>query len=54
LAGFVLSRMQKIPQVGDSFEYEHHRFTVAEMEGRRIAKVKLERWQAEAVSKTGD
>jgi putative hemolysin len=54
LAGFVLSRMQKIPQVGDSFEYEHHRFTVAEMEGRRIAKVKLERSQAEAVSKTGD
>ena len=54
LAGFVLSRMQKIPQVGDSFEYEHHRFTVAEMEGRRIAKVKLERWQAEPVAKTGD
>lgn len=54
LAGFVLSHMQKIPQVGDGFEYEHHRFTVAEMEGRRIAKVKIERLQPEPVSKTGD
>jgi len=54
LAGFVLSRLQKIPAVGDSFEYEHHRFAVAEMEGRRIAKVKIEKCQPEAIAKTGD
>src|SRR6202142_2088336 len=28
LAGFVLARLQKIPHVGDSFDYEGHRFSV--------------------------
>jgi len=28
LAGFVLARLQKIPRVGDSFDYEGHRFSV--------------------------
>ena len=54
LAGFALSHLQRIPQVGDSFEYEHHRFTIAEMEGRRIAKVKIEKLQPESTAKTGD
>jgi len=43
LAGFVLARMQKIPKVGDEFEYEGHRYTVEEMEGHRIAKVRVEK-----------
>jgi CBS domain containing-hemolysin-like protein len=43
LAGFVLARMQKIPRVGNGFEYEGHRYTVEEMEGHRIAKVKVEK-----------
>jgi CBS domain containing-hemolysin-like protein len=42
LAGFVLSRLQKIPAAGDSFEYQGRRFTVLQMEGHRIARVKLE------------
>jgi CBS domain containing-hemolysin-like protein len=54
LAGFALSQLQRIPQVGDSFEYEHHRFTIAEMEGRRIAKVKIEKLQSEPAGKTGN
>jgi putative hemolysin len=54
LAGFVLSQLQRIPQVGDSFEYENHRFTIAEMEGRRVAKVRIERLQPEPSAKTGD
>jgi CBS domain containing-hemolysin-like protein len=54
LAGFVLSQLQRIPQVGDTFEYEHHRFTIAEMEGRRVAKVKIEKLQPETSAKTGD
>lgn len=42
LAGFMLSRLQKIPTVGDSCYYGGRRFTVEEMEGHRIAKVKVE------------
>jgi CBS domain containing-hemolysin-like protein len=42
LAGFILSRLQKIPQGGESIVFAGRRFTVAEMEGRRIAKVKIE------------
>jgi putative hemolysin len=42
LAGFVMARLGKIPKGGESFEYEGRRFTVLEMEGRRIARVKIE------------
>jgi len=54
LAGFVLAHLQKIPQVGESFDYEGHRFTVEEMEAHRIAKVKIERVQPTTVGKAGD
>jgi putative hemolysin len=52
LAGFVLARLQRIPHIGDTFEYEGHRFTVEEMEGHRIAKVQIEKLPA-AVGKAG-
>jgi putative hemolysin len=42
LAGFVLSRLQKMPGVGDSVEFEGRRYTVTEVEGHRVAKVKIE------------
>ena len=54
LAGFVLARLQKIPSVGDAFDYEDHRFTVEEMEGHRIAKVQIEKLQPKAVGRAGD
>jgi len=59
LAGFVLARLQKIPHVGDSFDYEGHRFTVEEMEGHRIARVRIEKTakvegEAEAAKQGGD
>jgi len=53
LAGFVLARLQRIPNPGDSFEYESHRFTVEEMEAHRIAKVRIEKIQSAAVGKAG-
>ena len=53
LAGFVLARLQKIPQPHDSFDYEGHRFTVEEMEGHRIAKVQIEKLQPAPVGKAG-
>ncbi len=40
LAGFILARLQRIPTLGESFEFEGRRYTVEEMEGHRIAKVK--------------
>ncbi len=42
LAGFVLSRLGFIPQGGESFLHDSYRFTVLEMDGRRIARVKIE------------
>lgn len=42
LAGFVLSKLQRIPEGGESFVFEGRRFTVVEMEGRRVAKVRIE------------
>src|SRR5580692_9457417 len=59
LAGFVLARLQRIPYLGESFEYEGHRYTVEEMEGHRIAKVKIEKLKnvegkAEPAKQAGD
>jgi len=52
----VLSRLQKIPATGDFFDYAGRRFTVVEMGGHRIAKVRIEILQerSQVVSRTGD
>jgi CBS domain containing-hemolysin-like protein len=42
LAGFVLMRLGHIPQPGESIVFEGRRLTVVEMEGRRIAKIRVE------------
>jgi len=42
LGGFVLSRLQRIPQGGEQFDYQGRRFTVLNMDGRRVAAVKIE------------
>ncbi|HYX68777.1 MAG TPA: transporter associated domain-containing protein, partial [Terriglobales bacterium] len=42
LGGFVLSRLQKIPRGGECFDYRGRRFTVLQMDGRRVARVKVE------------
>ena len=54
LGGFVLARLQRIPKVGDSFIYEGNRYTVAEMDGHRIAKVKIEKLETPAMQHAGD
>ncbi len=41
LAGFVLSRLQKMPVGGEAFDYEGRRFVVEKMDGHRIAMVKI-------------
>ncbi len=51
LAGFVLSQLQRIPKSGDTFDFEGRRFTVVELEGRRVAKVSIEVLQDEPAQK---
>ncbi len=54
LAGFILARLQRIPRQGESFDYDGHRYTVQEIEGHRIAKVRIEKLEAKAVAQAGD
>ncbi len=39
LAGFIMTRMSRLPEVADSFEWEGLRFEVADMNGYRIDRV---------------
>jgi len=41
LAGFLLSRLQKMPAGGEAFDYEGRRFIVEKMDGHRIATVRI-------------
>ena len=43
LAGFVLDCLGKIPKGGESFAYEGRIYTVVDMDGLRVAKVKIEK-----------
>ena len=43
VGGFVLDQLGFIPRGGESFEFGQHRFTVVEMDGRRVARVKIQR-----------
>jgi len=43
LAGFILARLQRIPELRDIFEYEGRRYTVEELDGHRIAKVRIDK-----------
>ncbi len=39
--GFVLDNIQKVPEVGDSFDYENFTFEVIKVDGRRAEEIKL-------------
>ncbi len=49
LAGFILARLGVIPKGGENFLFEDWRYTVTEMEGRRVARVKVEKLPATSV-----
>jgi CBS domain containing-hemolysin-like protein len=49
LAGFILARLQRIPNLRDTFDYEGRRYTVEELEAHRIARVRIEK-----IAKTED
>jgi putative hemolysin len=39
LAGFVLARLARIPQIGEHFEWGGLRFEIVDMDGRRIDRI---------------
>jgi putative hemolysin len=43
VGGFVLDQLGFIPRGGESFEFGNFRFTVVEMDGKRVARVKIQR-----------
>ena len=43
VGGFVLDQLGFIPKGGESFDYGNFRFSVVEMDGRRVARVKIQR-----------
>jgi CBS domain containing-hemolysin-like protein len=43
LAGFMLTRLGHIPRPGETTDYDGRRLTVVEMEGRRIAKIRVDK-----------
>jgi len=43
LAGFMLSRLKRIPRGGEWVEENGYKLTIVDMEGRRIVKIKLEK-----------
>ena len=50
IGGFVLNRLGFIPRGGESFEAEGFRFTVMEMEHRRVSRVKIKPLSAQAAN----
>jgi len=46
LAGFVLTRLGTIPKGGESFVFDGARYSVVELEGRRVSKVRIEKLPA--------
>jgi len=50
ISGFLISHLQRIPTVGDSYQAETTKFTIVNMKGRRILKIKAEQVSAPAQS----
>lgn len=41
VGGWVMEQMGKIPEVGDSFEYDNVSVTVTELDGQRVSQIKM-------------
>ena len=53
LAGFLLFRFGEIPAAGQSIENDGRRYTVLELEGNRIARIRIERLPEQAAAEEG-
>jgi CBS domain containing-hemolysin-like protein len=54
VGGFVLDQLGFIPRGGESFEYGNYRFSVVEMDGKRVARVKVQRARPPAGDRPSD
>jgi CBS domain containing-hemolysin-like protein len=54
LAGFLLAQLGHLPDAGESVEYKGRRLIVAEMAGRRIARVRVETIAPEPLTSTNN
>ena len=43
VGGWTAEKLEKVPEVGDSFSLEGHKFTVMEMDGFRVTRIKVEK-----------
>lgn len=41
VSGWIMEKLGKMPELGDTFEYNGHHIYVIEMENRRVAKIKV-------------
>jgi len=39
LGGFMMYKLNRIPKIGDKFEYESYLFEIVDMDGKRVDKV---------------
>jgi putative hemolysin len=39
VAGYIMARLGRVPEVGDACDFEDHRLIVREVEGRRVSRV---------------
>ena len=39
LAGFIIKRLERLPKIGDKFDWENYKFEVVDMDGKRVDRV---------------
>lgn len=54
LAGFLLAELGRIPEEGDSVEHDGRRYIVAEMQGHRISRVRVETLSSTTAAATAE
>jgi putative hemolysin len=52
LGGFLMSRLERIPDVGDTTDWSGHRFEVVDMDGRRVDRVLVTTYTAGAATRS--
>jgi putative hemolysin len=43
VAGFVINNINKIPQVGDKFDYSNYKIEIVDIDGNRVDKILISR-----------
>ena len=54
VAGFALSVLKKIPETGETFKFDNHRFEVVDMDGRKIDKLLVSRMKRRKNGETAE